>query len=115
MLIIFFLAATLADQIAAFVGNDVILQSEISENIGILANDPMAMQMFSSEQEMNEYVVEQLVANKLLLIEAEQESIFVDDDEVVPMVNQNVDNLMSNFPSEADFFKYLEFLQQQLH
>lgn len=108
MLIIFFLAATLADQIAAFVGSDVILQSEVSENIGILANDPMAMQMFSSEQEVNEYVVEQLVANKLLLIEAEQESIFVDDDEVVPMVNQNVDNLMSNFPSEADFFKYLE-------
>jgi peptidyl-prolyl cis-trans isomerase SurA len=105
---IFFLAATLADQVAAFVGNDVILFSEVSENVSILANDPVAQKMFSTDIEMNEYVVDQLVSNQLLLIEAEAESVVVTDEEVTPLVNQNIDNLKSNFPSEANFFTYLE-------
>lgn len=107
MLIILLLAA-LADQIAAFVGNDIILFSEVEENVSILANDPAAMRMFATEQEVNDYIVEQLIANKLLLVEAEQESVFVDDDDVLPLVNQNIDDLKKNFPSEADFFNYLE-------
>jgi len=108
MLLIVFLAASLADQVAAFVANDVILLSEVSENVSILANDPVARKMFSTEAEMNEYVVDQLVSNRLLLIEAEAESIYVTDDEVAPLVNQNIENLKSNFPSEANFFTYLE-------
>ncbi len=107
-MLILLLAGILADQVAAFVGNDIILWSEVQENISILANDPVAMKMFSSEQEVNEYVVDQLVANKLLLVEAEQESVFVEDEEVNPLVNQNIENLKVNFPSEADFFSYLE-------
>jgi peptidyl-prolyl cis-trans isomerase SurA len=107
MLIILLLAA-LADQIAAFVGNDIILFSEVEENVSILANDPAAMRMFATEQDVNDYIVEQLIANKLLLVEAEQESVFVNDDDVLPLVNQNIDNLKENFPSEADFFNYLE-------
>lgn len=105
---IFFLAATLADQVAAFVGNDVILFSEVSENVSILANDPVAQKMFSTDMEMNEYVVDQLVSNQLLLIEADAESVVVTDEEVTPLVTQNIDNLKSNFPSEANFFTYLE-------
>jgi peptidyl-prolyl cis-trans isomerase SurA len=108
MLLIVFFAANLADQVAAFVANDVILLSEVSENVSILANDPVARNMFSTEAEMNKYVVDQLVSNRLLLIEAEAESIFVTDDEIAPLVNQNIENLKSNFPSEANFFTYLE-------
>lgn len=107
-MLILLLVAALADQIAAFVGNDIILFSEVEENVSILANDPAAMRMFATEQEVNDYIVEQLIANKLLLVEAEQESVFVDDDDVLPLVNQNIDNLKENFPSEADFFNYLE-------
>jgi peptidyl-prolyl cis-trans isomerase SurA len=102
------LVATLADQIAAFVGNDIILNSEVEENVSILSNDPAAMRMFTTEQEVQDYVVEQLIANKLLLAEASVESVFVDDDDVVPMVDQNIENLKANFPSEAAFFSYLE-------
>jgi peptidyl-prolyl cis-trans isomerase SurA len=108
MLIILFLVSTMADQIAAFVENDVILRSEVLENVSILANDPVARNMFTTEEEMNDYVTDQLIANKLLLIEAEKESIFVADDDVRPLVNQNIENLKGNFPSEADFFKYLD-------
>ena len=108
MLIILFLVSTMADQVAAIVANDVILQSEVLENRGILANDPAVRNMFTTEEEMNEYVIDQLIANKLLLIEAEKESIFVVDDDVRPLVNQNIENLKGNFPSEADFFKYLD-------
>jgi peptidyl-prolyl cis-trans isomerase SurA len=107
-MLIMLLLAALADQIAAFVGNDIILFSEVEENVSILANDPAAMRMFATEQDVNDYIVEQLIANKLLLVEAEQESVFVNDDDVLPLVNQNIDNLKENFPSEADFFNYLE-------
>jgi peptidyl-prolyl cis-trans isomerase SurA len=102
------LIAALADQVAAFVGNDIILLSEVQENVSILNNDPVAMKMFSTEQEASEYVVEQLIANKLLLVEAEQESVVVENEEVEPLVSQNIDNLKGNFPSEAEFFSYLE-------
>jgi len=108
MLLIFFLSATLADQIAAFVADDVILWSEVQENVGILNNDPVARRMFTTEEEIDEYVVDQLIANKLLLIEAERESVFVEDDAVAPLVTQNIERLKSNFPSEANFFAYLE-------
>jgi peptidyl-prolyl cis-trans isomerase SurA len=108
MLIFIFLAATLADQVAAIVGSDIILLSEVMENVSVLANDPVAMKMFSTEQEAHEYVVEQLVANRLLLVEAEHDSVTVTDDEVTPLVDQNLDRLKENFPTEADFYKYLE-------
>jgi peptidyl-prolyl cis-trans isomerase SurA len=108
MLLVLFLGATLADQIAAFVANDVILLSEVQENVSILNNDPMARRMFTTEEEIEQYVVDQLIANRLLLSEAEQESIFVADEDVAPLVNQNIENLKSNFPSEANFFAYLE-------
>ena len=107
MLLILFLASTLADQIAAYVGNDIILLSEVQENMSIIANDPAAMKMFSDEQEMYDYITDQLVSNKLLLMEAEQESIFVEEDDVLPLVDQNIENLKANFPSEGDFYKYL--------
>jgi peptidyl-prolyl cis-trans isomerase SurA len=107
MLLILFLASTLADQIAAYVGNDIILLSEVQENMSIIANDPAAMKMFSDEQEMYDYIIDQLVSNKLLLMEAEQESIFVEEDDVLPLVDQNIENLKVNFPSEGDFYKYL--------
>jgi len=108
MLLVLFLSATLADQIAAYIGNDIVLLSEVQESMSIIANDPAAMQMFSDEKEMYDYIIDQLIANKLLLMEAEQESIFVEEDEVLPLVDQNVANLKKNFPSEADFYKYLE-------
>lgn len=108
MLIILILFSAIADQVAAFVGNDAIMQSEVLENVSILANDPVARDMFTTEEEMNDYVLDQLIANKLLLIEAEKESVFVADDDVGSMVDQNIENLKGNFPTEADFFKYLD-------
>jgi len=108
MLLVLFLSATLADQIAAYIGNDIVLLSEVQENMSIIANDPAATRMFSDEREMYDYIIDQLVANKLLLMEAEQESIFVEEDAVLPLVDQNVENLKANFPSEGDFYKYLE-------
>ncbi|UCD05673.1 MAG: peptidylprolyl isomerase [candidate division WOR-3 bacterium] len=107
-MLLILLTAALADQIAAFVADDVILWSEVQENVSILNNDPVARRMFTTEEEIDEYVVDQLVANRLLLIEAERESVFVEDDAVAPLVAQNIEQLKSNFPSDANFFAYLE-------
>ncbi|MBE0433342.1 peptidylprolyl isomerase [candidate division WOR-3 bacterium] len=108
MLMLVFLTATFADHVAAYVDNEVVLLSEVMENVSILANDPGARRMFATDDEMKEYVLDQLISSRLLLIEAAQESIFVTDDEIAPLVNQNIENLKSNFPSEANFFSYLE-------
>lgn len=107
-LVLLILTATLADQVAAYVDNEVVLYSEVMENVSILANDPAARKMFATEDEMKEYVLDQLISSRLLLIEAAVESIVVADDEVTALVDQNIENLKGNFPSEANFYSYLE-------
>ena len=106
--LILMLAVTLADQVAACVDNEVILYSEVAENVSILANDPAARKMFATEDEMREYVLDQLISSRLLLIEAAEESVVVADDEVASLVDQNIENLKGNFPSEANFYSYLD-------
>lgn len=107
-LVLLILTATLADQVAAYVDNEVVLYSEVVENVSILANDPAARKMFATEDEMKEYVLDQLISSRLLLIEAAVESVVVADDEVTALVDQNIENLKGNFPSEANFYSYLE-------
>lgn len=107
-LVLLILTATLADQVAAYVDNEVVLYSEVMENVSILANDPAARKMFATEDEMKEYVLDQLISSRLLLIEAAVESVVVADDEVTALVDQNIENLKGNFPSEANFYSYLE-------
>lgn len=105
---LFFICATLTDQIAAYVGNEVILESEVIENMALLMSDPVGRQMFSTPHEMREYVLDQFIVQKLLLNEAEKESIIVTDEEIDAIVEQSINEIKARYPSEADFMQELE-------
>ncbi len=108
MFVFIFILSILADRIAAYVGDDVILESEIRENMNFLANDPVAQQMFSSADELRDYVLNELISQKLILVEAENESISVADEELTSIVEQRIEEIKERYPSEADFFNDLQ-------
>lgn len=108
MLIFLFILASTADRIAAFVGSNVILESEIAENMSFLQSDRAIMEMFSSDEELHEYVLDQLISQRLVMIEAENESISVTDEEVETRVDKRIEEIKERYPSEADFFEDLE-------
>ncbi len=102
------LLATLSDQVAAFVGDEVILESQVRENMSFLASDPVAQQMFNDTDELRDYVLDELISQKLILIEAENESISVAEDQIVQIVEQRIEEIKQRYPSEADFLKDLD-------
>jgi peptidyl-prolyl cis-trans isomerase SurA len=108
MLVLIFIISTLADQVAAYVGNDIILLSEVEENARFLASDPASQQVFADEAELWNYVINELISRKLFLIEAEVESISVEKEEIRLRVDQMIEDVKNRFPSEADFYKALE-------
>lgn len=108
MLILLFILASSADRIAAFVGSDVILESEIAENMSFLQSDRATMEMFTSDKELRDYVLDQLISQKLVMIAAENESLNVTDEEVETRVDKRIEDIKERYPSEADFFEDLE-------
>jgi peptidyl-prolyl cis-trans isomerase SurA len=108
MVLFLLLISTLADQIAVYVGNDIILLSEVRENAAFLANDPATQTVFTNTEELREYVIDELISRKMLLLEADAESITVSRDEIAHRVDQMIAGIKQRFPSEADFYKALE-------
>lgn len=107
-MIVLLLCGILADQIAACVGEEVILESDVFENMTLLVSDPAARGMFTTTEEMRDYVLDQLIAQKLLLNEAEKESIIVAEEEIDAIVEQSINEVKARYPSEADFMRDLE-------
>jgi parvulin-like peptidyl-prolyl isomerase len=108
MTLFLILAAVLADQVAACVGNDVILESEVATAVSFLNSDPAVQNLFKDPKELRDYALNDLVSRKLLLIQAETDSINVADEEVEAELNTTLENLKAQFPSEADFYQELE-------
>ncbi len=99
--------AVLADQIAAYVGDEVILESTVEENIAFIEAGP-ATQMFADTLDIREYVLDELIAQKLVLAEAERESVFVEPGEIESAVSWQLERVKEQYPSEADFYNDLE-------
>ena len=108
MFVFIFILSVLADQIAAYVGDDAILESTVQENMTLLTNDPVARQMFVNTDELRDYVLNELISQKLILVEAENESISVAEEEVRTIVEQRIQEIKGRYPSEADFLKDLQ-------
>lgn len=108
MLVLLFIISTLVDQVAAYVGDDVILESEVIESATYLASDPSMQRAFSDARELRDFVLNELITRKLLLAEAEIESIIVSSEEITPRVDEMVESVKERFPSEADFLKALQ-------
>jgi len=108
MILFLALAAVLADQVAACVGKDVILESEVTAAVSFLNSDPAVQNLFKDPKELRDYALNDLVSRRLLLIQAETDSISVSDEDIEAELNNTLENLKSQFPSEADFYQELE-------
>ncbi|MEO0137648.1 MAG: peptidylprolyl isomerase [candidate division WOR-3 bacterium] len=99
--------ATLADKIVAVVDEEVILKSEVDNYVSFVLSDPLVLKNFS-ENEIRQNVINGIIARKLLLREAEKESIQVSREEVLKRMEERIELIKQRFPSEADFYKALE-------
>jgi peptidyl-prolyl cis-trans isomerase SurA len=107
-LVVFFLISTLADRIAAVVGDEVILESEVNEYTSFISANPIIQKNFESYEELRRSVIDGLISRRLLLLQAEKESISVSRDDVIKRVEERLELIKQRFPSEADFYKALE-------
>ncbi len=108
MFILLFIITASADHIAAYVGSNIILESEVVENIGFLQSDRATMEKFTTLEELRDHVLDQLISQKLVMIEAENESITVSDQEIEMQVDKRLEEIKENYPSEADFYEDLK-------
>jgi peptidyl-prolyl cis-trans isomerase SurA len=108
MMIFIVLFCLHADQIAAFVNEEIILESDVQANIELLTSNPAAKAMFESEEEMRTAVLNDLIAEKLIVAEAERESINVTQEEIDPRVSLIIEDVKEQYSSEAEFFEILK-------
>lgn len=109
-LILFLICSALADKIAAIVDDEIILKSEVNEYVSFITSDPNFQKNFTGSENLYSNVVNGLIARRLLLSQAERESISVSRDEIVKRAQERLEGVKQRFPSEADFYKYLEEL-----
>lgn len=102
------LCAALADQIAAQVGSEVILESDVAAGVAFLSGDPMAMQMLEPGTDIRDHVRDELINRRLLVNLADAESIFIADEEIQGQVERAIENVKARFPTEADFAQALQ-------
>ncbi|MGB9721711.1 MAG: peptidylprolyl isomerase [bacterium] len=105
---VIFLFCTLADRIAVVVGDEVILESEVNEYVSFVSTDPGVKQRFTNSEELVNTVINGLVSRRLMLAQAEKESISVSKEDVVNRARERLEMVKQRFPSEADFLKALE-------
>ena len=108
MFVLLFIITASADHIAAYVGSNIILESEVVENIGFLQSDRATMEKFTTLEELRDHVLDQLISRNLVMVEAENESITVSDQEIEMQVDKRLEEIKENYPSEADFHEDLK-------
>jgi len=96
--LVFFLYATTAERIVAKVGGNLILENEIDE-----AAVYFSLQLGTSPAEIKERLLNDAIERRLLLIEAEKESISVEKEEVEAMLAETIADISRRFPSREDF------------
>jgi len=87
------------DRIIAIVGNDIILQSELNFQIYNYVTQNNIQQINDA---LVQKVFQNLLTEKLILAKAEQDSIFVSQDEINKQVDGRLKELVSQFGSEKN-------------
>ncbi|RKX26123.1 MAG: hypothetical protein DRP45_04370 [Candidatus Zixiibacteriota bacterium] len=97
------------DRIAVVVGDEVILASEVANQMQLVAFQ--TGQSPTTEEEVRELqnrVLEQMISDRLFLIEAKKDtSIIVRNDEVDREVDDQIARIATNFSSETEFLQAL--------
>lgn len=86
------------DKILAIVGKEIIMQSEIDQNIAMMAQQQANVKF--DDVELREKVLEELINNKLLITKAIEDSIVVSDEEIAMRWNEVINSMIRQYGSE---------------
>ena len=92
------------DRVIAIVGNHIILQSDLEAQIKVLQNQSQGAPLPDDARSL---VFDQLLANALMLAEAEKDSLVVDDAEVQVQLDTRVKTIMGYMNNSVE--KFIEF------
>ncbi|NOZ64701.1 MAG: hypothetical protein GXO71_07255 [Caldiserica bacterium] len=105
---LFPLYSAIVDRIVARVGDEVILLSEVEERMAPLLerlpSNLSAEERKKKIKELEKRVLENMIEEKLFLVEAKKKGYQVDDADV----DREVERIKKGFPSEEDFFQALK-------
>jgi peptidyl-prolyl cis-trans isomerase SurA len=90
------------DKVVAVVGNHIILQSDIEAQVKLLQNQQQGAEM---PEEVRCLIFDQMLANALMLAEAEKDSLLVNDMEVQGQLDSRVSTILSYMGNDESKFK----------
>jgi len=103
-------AQEVIDRIAAVVGNQIILESELETQVQIyLAQSGVTNPTQQDFNRLKQDILEQMINDRLILVQAEKDtSLRVSPTEIENALDQHLERLKSQFGSEEGFIKQLE-------
>jgi peptidyl-prolyl cis-trans isomerase SurA len=102
-------ASTIIDATVAIVNDEIILLSELQEQLYIESIYRGYTQLSASDYDkFAEEILNNMIDEILLRQKAKEESIFVSKEEVANYLTDHFNNFKSNFTSEDDYKKYLD-------
>jgi len=98
-------AEELVDKIAAIIGNEIILVSELDFQLQMFAMQMQIQNMTEGRADsLRTIILEQLVSDKLILVEAQKDTTLqIGDEEIEAALNDKLTELRGRFPNEAEF------------
>ena len=103
------------DDVAAVVGDEIILSSEVKGDAFTLAQDrKINVSDTAAMRELTQDVLDNKISEKILLHNARQAKIEVADDQINEMVENQINELKSNYPSDNAFQQALAVAGQTL-
>lgn len=106
----FISAQEVVDRIAAVVGNQIILESELETQVQIYLTQSGVTNPAQSEfNRLKQDILEQMINDRLILVQAEKDTtIKIGPTEIENALEQHLERLKSQFGSEEEFIKQLE-------
>ncbi|EQB63126.1 MAG: PpiC-type peptidyl-prolyl cis-trans isomerase [candidate division Zixibacteria bacterium RBG-1] len=103
-------AQEVVDRIAAVVGNQIILESELETQVQIyLTQSGVTNPTQQDFNRLKQDILEQMINDRLILVQAEKDtSLRVGPIEIENALDQHLERLKSQFGSEEEFIKQLE-------
>lgn len=99
------ICAGTVDRIVAVVGNDVITASEMEDAVSLLRSqvvDP------PPAESLKDQVLDQMIENRLLLIQAKAETVQVTHLEIEEALDESINEIRARFPTQEEFLEQLK-------
>lgn len=99
----------MVDRIVALVGHQIILQSDLDAQVALqAAQQRIELNDSAQREEFTRQLLDQMVQDRLMLIQAERDSALkVSDQDVDAELDEHIKRIQSQFASQEDFFKQL--------